>query len=103
MAIEANELTVFGVLLQQVSLKQGIKLWGEDAKASAIKEMQQMHDLSAFFPRDAQSLTREERIKVLRTLIFLKKKRDSSIKSRKCIDGSPQREYNAKDAQPPPL
>ena len=48
-----------------------------------------MHDLSAFFPREAKSLTKEERVKALRTLIFLKEKRDKSIKSKTCIDESP--------------
>ena len=95
--VEGDELAVFGVILQQVSLKQGIRMWGDEAKASATKEMRQMHDLEAFIPRDPKSLTREERLKALRTLIFLKEKNDKSIKSRCCMDGSPQREYIPKE------
>ena len=56
-----------------------------------------MHDMDAFFPRDVKSLEREEKRKALRTLIFLKEKRDETIKSRTCIDGSPQREYIRKE------
>ena len=52
-----------------------------------------MHDMSAFFPRDAKSLSREERIKALRSIIFVKEKQDKSIKTRACIDGSPQWAY----------
>lgn len=37
--VDSDELAVFGILLQQVSLKQGIRMWREEAKASAIKEM----------------------------------------------------------------
>ena len=95
--INHDEVDVFGTIMQQVSLKQGIKLWGDKATASAMKEMKQMHDLSAFIPMDIKDLTREDRIKALRTLIFLKQKRDDSIKSRTCIDGSPQRAYIAKE------
>lgn len=55
--VDSVELVVFGVLLQQVSLKQGIHMWGNEAKASVIKEIRQIHDRSAFIPRDPKSLT----------------------------------------------
>ena len=46
-----------------------------------------MHDMDMFFPRDVKSLSRKEKQKALRTLIFLKEKRDETIKSHTCIDG----------------
>ena len=95
--VRSDETTVFGMIMQQVSLRQGIKLWGDQAKSSAMKEMKQMHDMSAFIPRHAKTLTSEEKRKALRTLIFLKEKRDKRIKSRTCIDGSPQRDYIPKE------
>ena len=42
--INHDEVDVFGTIMQQVILKQGIKLWGDKATASAMKEMKQMHD-----------------------------------------------------------
>ena len=85
--IREDEAEVFGIILAQLSLKQGLREWGDKAEVSAGKEMQQLHDMSSFFPRDAKSLTREERISALRTLIFLKEKHDGNIKSRTCVDG----------------
>ena len=91
--VRNDEADDFGTILAQLSLKQGLKVWGKRAKASATKEMQQMHTMPAFFPREAESLSREERKKALFALISLKEKRDDSIKSRMCVDGLPQREY----------
>ena len=79
--------------MSQLSLKKGMKTWGKQAETSATNERRQMHNMSAFFPRDAKSLSREERIKALRSIIFVKKKWDKMIKTRACIDGSPQWAY----------
>ena len=66
---------MFGMIMMQVSLKQGYKLFGEErASEGALKEVKQLHDLNVFFPRDPKSLSREERIKALSSLIFLKEK-----------------------------
>ena len=95
--LEDDEAPVFGAIMLQLSLKQGLREWGDRAEKSATKEMKQLHDMSSFFPRDAKTLTREERIKALRTLIFLKEKKSGVVKSRTCIDGSPQREWIPKE------
>ena len=95
--LKEGEEQIFAIIMMQVSLKQGIKLWGDRAKESAIGEMTQLHNISAFFPRDPKSLTREERIKALYSLIFLKEKRCGKIKSRQCINGAPQRNYIPKE------
>ena len=69
-----DKVEAVGIIMTQLSLKQGLKTWGKQAETSAIKEMQQMHNVSAFFPRDAKSMSREERIKALRSIIFVNKK-----------------------------
>lgn len=81
----------------QLNLKQGIKKWGQRAADSAMKEMQQMHDLNAFFPRDVKTLTREQRARALSSLIFLKEKHTGEIKSRTFVNGAPQRKYIPKE------
>lgn len=85
------------VQAMQVSLKRGIKLWGDKAKESAHKEMKQMDNYNVMIPKYKHELTREERRRALATLIFLKEKRDGSIKSRTCVNGAPQREYIPKE------
>ena len=54
--VHESEAEVFGAILTQLSLKQGLKTWGKRAGESATKEKQQMHDMDAFFPRDVKSL-----------------------------------------------
>ena len=53
---------------------------GDGAEKSAIKKMNQLHDMSLFFPRDAKTLTKEERVKAPGTLVFLKEKRTVAVK-----------------------
>jgi hypothetical protein len=48
--LEPGKELIFGHIMLQLSLKQGLKKWGERLEASAMKEMQQLHDLEAFFP-----------------------------------------------------
>ncbi|KAL7503775.1 hypothetical protein ACHAXN_001516 [Cyclotella atomus] len=85
-----NETAYFGVLLMQMSLKQGLKVFGKKGEAGAMKEMQQLHDMETFSPWDPKSLTREERIRALSSLIFLKEKSNGEIKGRTCVNGAPQ-------------
>jgi len=42
-------------------------------------------------PHSRNDLSYEERRKVLRYLMFLKEKKDGTIKARGCADGRPQR------------
>ena len=95
--VHNDETEVMGIIMMQLSLKQGLQEWGGRAEKSAIKEMQQMHDIRAFFPRDPKSLTRQERQRALRSIIFMKEKRDKSIKTRACINRAPQRAYIPKE------
>ena len=92
-----DEIRVFGSIMMQFSLKEGLRRFGEQGEMSAIKEMKQLHDLHAFYPRDPDSLTREERVTALSSLIFLKEKSSGEIKRRTCVNGAPQRGYIPKE------
>lgn len=59
--------------------------------------MKQLHDMVTCFPCDYKSLTKEEKMKALSSLIFLKEKNDAEIKSRTCINGAPQWAYIQKE------
>ncbi len=50
-----------------------------------------MHDMHVFRPIDRDTLAKEEKAKALALLIFLKEKRDKSVKARMCADGRKQR------------
>jgi hypothetical protein len=46
-----------------------------------------MHDMTVFRPVHKESLTKEERVKALSSLMFLKEKRDKTTRARMCTDG----------------
>jgi hypothetical protein len=93
---EVKELMVQHCM-SQYSLKAGLKKFGKKGEAAVTKELGQFHDLSVFVPVDGKKLSREERKAALASLIFLKEKRDGTVKARACADGRKQRETTAED------
>ena len=63
------------------SLKAGINKFGNQAKASAHKEMKQLHDRSCFRPVYKCSLNKFKRYRAMESLLFLTEKRDKMIRS----------------------
>ena len=59
-------------------------------------ELKQIHDIEGFQPKHWDELTKEDRAKALRYLMYIKEKRDGKIKGRGCADGRPQRLYTPK-------
>ena len=75
------------------SIKAGINKFGTQAKASAHKEMKQLHDRSCFWPVHKYSLNKSERQRAMELLLFLTEKRDKTIKSQHCANGCTQHTY----------
>ena len=63
------------------SLKAGINKFHKQAKASAHKEMKQLHDRSCFRPVHKCLLNKSEGQRTMESLLFLTEKRDKTIKS----------------------
>ncbi len=84
-----------GVLLAQMTAKQGIKQFGNRAVEAIVKEFSQINDKGAFRPRQFKSLTPDDRKKALRSITLVNEKRDGRIKGRTVADGRPQRKYYA--------
>ncbi len=74
------------------SMNAGIQKFETKGEAGVTKELTQMHDMSVFRPIEVESLTYDERKKALSLLMFLKEKRESSIKAHMCADGRKQRD-----------
>jgi len=85
------------VILTQMNIKQGLLTFGEKGSQAISKELKQLHDKGAITPIQRSDMTTEERKKALRYLMFLKEKRDGTIKARGCADGRPQRQYTRKE------
>ncbi len=91
MAKEDREEWALGVALAHYSMGAGIKKFRERGKAGVTKKLTQMYNMNIFQPVPRELLRKEERAKALALLMFLKKKRDESIKARMCADGRKQR------------
>jgi len=80
----------------QMSMKAGIKMFGEAGVEAVRKEMQQVHYRNVMEPKKATELTKEQKRMALGYLMFLKRKRCGRVKGRGCADGRKQRSYISK-------
>lgn len=88
-------------VLANISVSQGIRDMKETAIVSIMKELGQLHKTDVFQPVDYEQLTSIQRSKVIKSLLFLKKKRDGKLKSRLVADGSQQaRSVDDKNSSP---
>ena len=101
--VKDRETYALGVALITYSIGAGIKKFKEKGEAGVTKEFRQMHDImSVFQPIMKKELTAEERKKALASLMFLKQKRDLTVKARMCADGRGQRNnWEKKDTTSP--
>ena len=78
-------------IMTQLSMKAGIKRWKTNAEGAVTKELQQLHFRDTFEPIDPTSLTKSEKQQALESHLFLKQKRDETIKGRLVAGGNKQR------------
>jgi hypothetical protein len=76
---------VVAAIMTQLSLKAGLKEWGEEASTAAQSEMKQLHFKKTFKPKHWRELS-AQRQTVLESYIFLRHKQDGKIKGR-TVDG----------------
>jgi hypothetical protein len=81
--MQSESPVVVATIMTQLSMKAGLKAWGDPAKAAVKEEMKQLHMRDTFQPRHWKSLTPEEKERLLETHLFLKKKRCGKIKGRR--------------------
>ncbi len=91
-----EELQVWAYIMTQYNLKPGLRKFDKQGQTAAVKELTQLHVMDTWRPIHAEKLSREEKMKALSLLLFLKEKRTRDIKGRACINGAPQRDYIAK-------
>ena len=65
----------------QMSMNRGIKEFGSGGTETVHKEMKQLHERKVPIPVDPAKLSKEDRKSALQYLMFLKRKRDGSIKA----------------------
>jgi hypothetical protein len=94
-----EEMGVWAYLMVQYNLKPGFKKFGIRGADAAVKELTQLHVMvmDTWTPMEASKLSREQRMRALSLLLFLKEKRTGDVKGRACINGAPQRAYISKE------
>ncbi len=101
---EDREEWALGIALAHYSIGVGIKKFRERGKARVTKELPQMHDMNVFQPVARELLSKEERAKALTSLMFLKEKRDKSVKARMCAKRRKQRgDWTKQDTTSPTI
>ena len=92
-----EEPDVVQAIMTQMSLKAGLKAWGEKAEKAAYGEMKQLHFRDTFRPVHWKDLSAEQRSRILESHLFLKEKRDGTVKGRTVAGGNKQRDYIGKE------
>jgi hypothetical protein len=92
-----TEPEVVHAIMTQLSLKVGLKRWGEKAKDAARSEMKQLHMCNTFQPLLWQNIPEDQKKTVLESHMFLKEKRDGKIKGRTVAGGNKQRDFISKE------
>ena len=84
------------VSLTQYNIKQVLKRFGQKGTDAVQVELEQIDARDVMDPKDATTLSKEQKRAALNYLMFLKKKRYGKIKGRGCADGRKQRLYKTK-------
>jgi hypothetical protein len=82
---------------QHYLLNKGLKIFGQKGRDVSKKEMDQLHRRSCFTPKSIAERTQIERRKAQQALMFLKEKRDGTIKGRMVYNGKPLREWLSRE------
>ena len=83
--------------MTQLSLKAGLKQWGEKENNAMQSEMKQLHFRNTFETRHRSDLNENEKAEVLDSHMFLKQTRDRNIKGRTVASGNKQRDFISKE------
>ncbi len=81
----------------QYGLKAGLQRFESRGNDAIMKELSQLHTMDCFRPRDAHTLSCEDRRNALTSLMFLTEKCSGEIKAQACANGSVQRHHVAKE------
>ncbi len=75
-----NELKVWGYVMTQYNLKSGLRKFGARGEKAAINKLTQLHIMDTSTVMDASRLSREEHLKALSSILFLKEKRTGGLR-----------------------
>ena len=77
-----DELKVWAYVMTQYNLKPGLCKFGARGTTAAVDELTQLHIMDTWTAMGPSKISREERMRALSSLLFLKEKRTGKIKGR---------------------
>ena len=92
-----DKFKVWAYTMTQYNLKPGLRKFGARGTTAAVDELTQLHIMDTWTAMDPSKISREDKMKALSSLLFLKEKQAGKIKGRACINGAPQRAYISKE------
>jgi hypothetical protein len=100
--LNPNYVLVAHYITTQYSMKKGLKLYKERGVEAINKELSQLHLRDTFEPIHPNELNKEQHNHVLESHLFLKEKRDTTVKGRMVTGGNKQRsQFNKEDVSSP--
>ena len=87
-----TEPYIVASVMTQLSLKSGLRAWGDKAYTAVQSEMKQFHFRNNFKPKHWRELIHTQRQTVLESHMFLKDKRDGETKFRYVDEGNKHRD-----------
>jgi hypothetical protein len=97
-----SHATVMHHAMTQYSLKKGLMGFQKVGEEAVSKELKQLHTRDTFTPQDSSELSDTQKRGALELLMFLKERRNGTIKGRACADGRRQHETAVPGAATPP-
>jgi len=83
--------------MTQYNLKPVLRKFGEKGAKAAMDELTQLYIMDTWTAMDPSKITREDRMRALSLLLFLKEKQTGKVKGCACINGAPQHDYITKE------
>jgi hypothetical protein len=96
------DLQVVEYIMMQLTLKNALKLWGNNAQFAVEAEVKQLHWQNTFKPVNWNEILPKNKKAILESHIFVKKKRSGEVKARKVAGGNKQHDViDQEDASSP--
>ena len=101
---ESLEENMGVTMAQNFSIRAGLRKFGRNGEKVVSNELTQLHTIGTYYPVNPTTLTKQQKLDALNSLMFLIGKRNGEIKARACADGIKQRKqenYRKEDNDSP--
>ena len=69
--IKRHNPDVVGYIMNQLSLKEGLKIWGKKGRATIYSEMKKLHTRYTFLPQHWKNMSHYQKNQTLESHLFL--------------------------------